>query len=79
MRKEGVLIFGGRARSIWQRHDLETFKKRLAVLEEKAAKEGIVNTEAQLQALEVAKKEKESHPDEIETEHLGYLVSQDTF
>ena len=43
------------------------------------SREGIVNTEAQLQALEVAKKEKESHPDEIETEHLGYLISQDTF
>lgn len=73
------MVFGGGARSIWQRHDLETFKKRLAVLEEKAAKERIVNIEAQLQALEVAKREKKSHPDEIETEHLGYLISQDTF
>lgn len=30
-------------------------------------------------ALETAKRERESHPDEIETEHPGYLLSQDTF
>ena len=30
-------------------------------------------------ALKAAKKERESHPDEIETEHPGYLLSQDTF
>ena len=48
-------------------------------LEEKSAKEGIVYTEAQIVALEAAKKERESNPDEIETEHPGYLVSQDTF
>ena len=79
LRKRGILVSGGGVRSIWQRHGVETFKKRLAMLEEKAAKEGIVYTEAQLQALEVAKREKESHPDEIETEHPGYLLSQDTF
>jgi transposase InsO family protein len=79
LRKRGILVSGSGVRSIWQRHDLETFKKRLAALEEKAAKEGVVYTEAQLQALEAAKREKESHPDEIETEHPGYLLSQDTF
>ena len=42
LRKEGVLVSGGGVRSIWQRHNLETFKKRLRALEEKAAKEGIV-------------------------------------
>ena len=36
-------------------------------------------TEAQLQALEAAKRERESDPDEIETQHSGYLISQDTF
>jgi transposase InsO family protein len=30
-------------------------------------------------ALEVAKRDRESHPDEIETVHPGYLISQDTF
>ncbi len=61
------------------RHGLETFKKRLRLLEEKAAQEGIVYTEAQITALEAAKQERESHPDEIETAHPGYLISQDTF
>jgi len=79
LRKDGVLVSGGGVRSIWLRHDLETFKKRLNALEEKAAKEGIVYTEAQLTALEAAKRERESHPDEIETEHPGYLLGQDTF
>jgi transposase InsO family protein len=79
LRKRGILVSGGGVRSIWQRHGVETFKKRLTALEEKAAKEGVVYTEAQLQALEAAKREKEAHPDEIETEHPGYLISQDTF
>lgn len=48
-------------------------------LEEKAAREGVVYTETQLVALEAAKREPENHPDEIETAHPGYLISQDTF
>jgi hypothetical protein len=79
LRKTGILVSSGGIRSIWLRHGLETFKKRLAVLEEKAAKEGIVYTEAQLAALETAKRQKETDPDEIETEHPGYLIGQDTF
>lgn len=79
LRKRGILVSPGGVRSIWVRHGLETFKKRLGVLEEKAAKEGIVYTEAQLVALEAAKRDRESHSDEIETEHPGYLLSQDTF
>jgi transposase InsO family protein len=79
LRKEGILVSSGGVRSIWQRNDLESFKKRLAALEEKAAQEGIVYTEAQLAALEAAKRERESDPDEIETHHPGYLISQDTF
>ena len=79
LRKKGVLVSSGGIRSIWLRHNLETFKKRLASLEEQAAKEGIVYTEAQLAALEHAKRQRESDPDRIEAEHPGYLISQDTF
>jgi hypothetical protein len=57
------------------RHGLERFRKRLALLEEKAAKEGILYTEAQLVALEAAKRDRETNPDEIETAHLGYHFS----
>jgi len=35
--KQGVLVSSGGVRSIWLRHGLERFKKRLALLEEKAA------------------------------------------
>lgn len=79
LRKQGVLVSGGGVRSLWQRHNLETFKKRLTALEEKAARESMVYTEAQLVALEAAKQERQSHPDEIETAHPGYLLGQDTF
>jgi transposase len=79
LRKIGILISSGGVRSIWLRHGLETFKKRLCCLEEKAAREGIVYTEAQLSALESAKRERESSHNEIETAHPGYLISQDTF
>jgi len=40
LRKKGILVSSGGVRSIWLRHGVETFKKRLAALEEKAAKEG---------------------------------------
>lgn len=79
LRKAGILVSSGGVRSIWLRHGLETFKKRLILLEEKVAKEGIVYTEGQLVALEAAKRERENHPDEIDTAHPGYLISQDTF
>ena len=70
LRKNGILVSGGGVCSIWQRHSLENFKKRLSTLEEKAAKEGIVYTEVQLKDLKTAKRERESDPDEIETATL---------
>jgi transposase InsO family protein len=78
LKKQGVFISPGGVRCIWQRHDLETFRKRLKALEAKAAQENLILTEEQLLALEKAKEEKEAHG-EIETAHPGYLGAQDTF
>lgn len=75
---KGIIVSGGGVRSIWMRHDLETFRKRLKHLEKHAANEGILLTEPQLKCLEKAKQKKEAIG-EIETEHPGYLLSQDTY
>jgi len=78
LRKVGIFISPAGVRGIWIRCDLETFQKRLKVLEKRSAEEGIVYTEAQIVALERKKFDDEACG-EIETAHPGYLVSQDTF
>lgn len=77
--KRGLFVSPTGVRSIWLRHDLPTFAKRLKALEAKLAQEpGRILTEKQVQALEKAKQEQEAHG-EIETAHPGYLGSQDTY
>lgn len=78
LRKEGVFVSASGVRSIWLRHDLENFKKRLKALENKVASEGIILTESQVAALEKKKHDDEACG-EIETIPPGYLGSQDTF
>lgn len=78
LKKTGVFVSPGGVRSIWLRNNLETFGLRLKSLERKVAEEGIILTENQVTALEKAKEEKIACG-EIETEHPGYLVAQDTY
>jgi transposase InsO family protein/molybdenum-dependent DNA-binding transcriptional regulator ModE len=78
LRKKGTFISPSGVRSVWLRHKLASFKGRLLALEEKVAKEGLILTEAQVQALE-RKKQDDEVCGEIETFHPGYLGSQDTF
>ncbi|EQA1477007.1 transposase family protein, partial [Escherichia coli] len=78
LRKQGVFISGSGVRSVWLRHNLENFKKRLKALEEKVARDGIELTDSQIAALEHKASDDEACG-EIETAHPGYLGSQDTF
>jgi len=77
--KRGLFVSPTGVRSVWFRHDLETFAKRLKALENKLAQEpGQVLTESQVRAMEKARQDKEAHG-EIETAHPGYLGAHDTY
>lgn len=79
LKKQGKFVSPGGVRSIWLRHGLETFKKRLQALEKLLAEhESIILTEAQLKAMERGQEQREVEG-QIETEHPGYLGSQDTY
>lgn len=78
LRKQGIFLSPAGVRCVWQRHNLELFEKRLHALEARAAQEGLILTEAQVIAME-RKREKQEAFGEIETEHPGYLVAQDTY
>ena len=78
LKRKGIIVSAGGIRSIWLRHKLEKKALRLKRLEKHAAETTGVLTESQVQALELAKEEKESHG-EIETHHPGFLVGQDTY
>lgn len=78
LRKRGVFISPSGVRCVWLRHQLARFKDRLRALEEKMAREQLILTEAQVQALE-RKQNDDLVSGEIVTAHPGYLGSQDTF
>ena len=52
LRQRGIFVSSSGVRSIRLRHDLASFKQRLAALEKRVAKEGMILTDTQIAALE---------------------------
>lgn len=78
LRQISIFVSRSGVCSIWLRHNLENFKKRLKALEMKVTQEGIQLNDQQIAALE-RKHEDDVACGEIETHHPGYLGAQDTF
>lgn len=78
LRKLGIFISPSGVRSVWLRHNLANLKNRIKALEAEVANEGLILTEAQVQALEKIALDDEACG-EIETTQPGYLGSQDMF
>lgn len=77
-RERGHFIFRRGVRCVWQRHDLESFDKRLKALSAKIAQDGGIHIEDHLCALERAPQELQARS-EVEAERPGYLGRRDTY
>ena len=79
LNKRGLRISPSGVRSNWLRPDLQSFTQLLKALEAKLSQHpGCIWTEAQVQALEKCRQQKEAGR-EIEIAHRGYLGAQDTY